>query len=57
LFLLIFQKIFSSVYPRLPRPPHNPLTALAEDLVRTGDQERAAAPGWPSSVGGWVMNP
>ena len=31
--------------------------ALAGDLVRTGDQERATVPGWSSSVGDWVMNP
>ena len=42
--------------PSAPSPILSPI-ALAGDLVRTGDQERASVPGWSSAVGGWVMNP
>ncbi len=57
LILLTSCKIFHLIYPHPPYLSHNLLTAFAGDLVRTGDRERAAVPGWSSSVGGWVMNP
>jgi hypothetical protein len=42
----ISRKNFTLPYPHRLRLTHNPLIALAGDLVRTGYQGRASVPGW-----------